>query len=77
VNEHLIKKGVEKNDNATSDARNCYSEIPKEQWLQVYTDRLYMADCANKGTGVFDGIFSFCAPIGHTTVCCGEGVEAI
>jgi len=41
------------------------TKYPKEQWLQVYTDCLYMADCTNKGTGVFCGIFSFCAPIGH------------
>jgi hypothetical protein len=65
LNEHLIKKDMEKTDNASSGARNCYNEIPKDQWLQVYTCCLYMADCANKGTGVFYGVFSFYALIGH------------
>jgi len=55
------------------------TKYPKEQWLQVCTDCLYMADCANKGTGVFYGIFPFYAPIGHirSPFLGGRGVEAI
>ena len=42
-----------------------YTEYPKEEWLQVWTDGSFKADWISIGAGEFCGLRSIYAPVGH------------